>query len=268
MKSVVLASFVWLPAFIAGEVFFEEKFESSEWESRWVHSKWKGGNGPASKFEWSAGKWFADEAAQKGIRTAKNMHYHSISSKFAKPFSSQGKDLVVQFSVKHESQEFSFCGGGYIKLLPSEFDQEKFGGDTPYKIMFGPDICGYDISRIHAILTFKGENLLRNDDIKLEYDEKNAFTHLYTLVVKPDNTYKVYFDLKEKVSGSLHDHWNFPNKTSDDPTDKKPADWVDESKIRDPEASVPAEWDEEEKIRDPEASVPAEWDEEEDGEYE
>lgn len=258
-----------IPLWCAGEVFFEEKFDSLDWESRWVQSKWKGGNGPASKFEWSAGKWFGDEAAQKGIRTSKNMHYHSISAKFPKAFSNKGNDLVLQFSVKHENPDASsFCGGGYIKLLPSEFDQEKFGGSTPYKIMFGPDICGYDISRIHLIFNFKGENLLRNEDIKLDYNDKNAYTHLYTLVLKPDNTYKVYFDLKEKSSGSLHDHWKFPNKTSDDPTDKKPTDWVDVKKIDDPAQKKPDDWVEESKIRDPEASQPEEWDEEEDGTWE
>lgn len=266
----LLASFEALSLLLpsAAEVYFEEKFDSAEWESRWVHSKWKGGNGPAGKFEWSAGKWFADEEFQKGIRTAANMNYHSISSKFAKPTSGKGKDLVVQFSVKHESQEYSFCGGGYIKVMPSQFDQENFGGDTPYHIMFGPDICGYDISRIHLIFNHKGENLLRNEDIKLEYGDKDAHTHLYTLVVKPDNTYKVYLDLKEKSSGSLHDHWNFPNKTSDDPADKKPADWVEVKKINDPAQKKPADWVDEEKIRDPEAFVPEEWDEEEDGTWE
>jgi calreticulin len=250
------------------EVFFEENFDSAEWEGRWVQSKWKGGNGPAADFEWSAGDWFADEAKQKGIRTSKNMHYHSISSMLQKPFSNKGKDLVLQFSVKHEMQEFSFCGGGYIKLLPGGFDQATFGGPTPYSIMFGPDLCGYDISRIHLILNYKGENLLRNDDIKMEYDDKNTFTHLYTLVVKPDNTYTVYFDLKEKSSGSLHTHWNFPNKTSDDPSDKKPSDWVEVKKINDPTQKKPEDWVEEARIRDPEASAPAEWDVEEDGVWE
>jgi len=174
----------------------------------------------------------------------------------------------VQFSVKHEEQEFSFCGGGYIKLLGSDFDQTAFGGDTPYKIMFGPDICGYDVARIHLIFTWQGKNLLRNPDIGLEYDDKNAFTHLYTLVLKPDNTYVVYFDLKEKASGSLHDHWDFPNRTHDDPSDKRPEDWVDTQKIDDPAAKRPDDWVEEQRVRDPTAERPSEWDEDEDGLWE
>ena len=55
---------------------------------------------------------FASEDEAKGIATTKDFHYHCISSKLAKPFSSKGKTLVLQFSVKHEKQEGSFCGGG------------------------------------------------------------------------------------------------------------------------------------------------------------
>lgn len=256
------------PLAAVAEVYFEERFADADWETRWVHSTWKGGNGPAGKFEWSAGQWFTDEAEQKGLMTPKNMHYHSISAKLPKPFSSRGKDLVVQFSVKHERQEFSFCGGGYIKLLGNDFDQDKFGGGTPYKVMFGPDICGYDIARIHAIFTWQKKNLLRQPDIALDYEDKNEHSHMYTFVVKPDNTYSVYLDLKEKASGSLHEHWDFPNKTRDDTTDKKPADWIDERRIDDPTKTKPVDWVDEQRVRDPEAEKPSEWDEEEDGIWE
>ena len=40
------------------------------------------------------------------------------------------------------------------------------------------------------------------------------------------------FDSKEKASGKLPDGWDFPPKEIDDPTDKKPSDWVDEKQIR------------------------------------
>merc|ERR1711871_955161 len=80
-----------------------------------------------------------------------------------------GKDLVVQFTAKNHLREYAFCGGGYIKLLP-EMDAKKFGGDTPYSVMFGPDMCGYDVSRVHAIFTnAEGKNLLKSDEVKLEY---------------------------------------------------------------------------------------------------
>jgi len=252
----------------AVDIFFEEGFETEEWEKRWVQSDWKGKNGPAGRFEWSAGEWFVDEAKQKGLRTPKNMRYHSASAKLDKPFSNKGKDLVVQYSVKHEKQEFSFCGGGYIKLLGGDFNQTTFGGNTPYHIMFGPDICGSDIARIHTIFTFDDKNLLRKDDIPLDYDEKNEHSHIYSLHVRPDNTYTVYLDMKEKASGSLHEHWDFPKKSRDDPDDKRPAGWVMDAKIDDPSKQRPDDWVTEARIRDPEALRPSEWDDEEDGEYE
>ncbi|CAE8717925.1 unnamed protein product, partial [Polarella glacialis] len=248
------------------KVFFEEQFSSNEWESRWVHSKWKGSNGPTGRFEWSAGQWQANES-QKGLRAASDMHYHGISAKLPVSFSNRGRDLVVQYSVKHESEELSFCGGGYMKLLGSDIDQENFGGDTPYRIMFGPDICGYDISRVHLILNWNGENLLRKPDINLEYDDRNEFTHLYTLVVRPDNSYNVYVNLKEKSSGNLHDSWDFPNKTMDDPEDKKPADWVEVRRIVDTAAQKPKKWVDKKRVPDSAARKPDEWDDEEDGEY-
>merc|ERR1712031_114053 len=71
-----------------------------------------------------------------------------------------------------------------------------------------------------------GQNLLTKKDIKCETDE---LTHLYTLIVKPDNTYIVNIDQKEVASGSLFDDWEFLKpKTIKDPAISKPKDWDDE----------------------------------------
>jgi len=249
----------------AATVWFEENFDTADWEKRWVPSEWKSDMG---QWKWTHGEWFVDEAVNKGIQTTNDMRHHAISAQLPASFSNRGKDLVVQFSVKHELKEYAFCGGGYIKLLPEGTDQKKFGGDSDYLIMFGPDLCGYDVSRIHLIFNHKGKNLLKNDEIKLDYNEKDEFTHLYTLVVHPDNTFEVYYDLKEKAKGSIIDGWDFPKKTIDDPKDKKPSDWVDEKEIVDPADKKPSDWDKPEYISDPDATKPEEWDDESDGEWE
>ena len=90
-------------------------------------------------------------------------------------------------TVKHE-QDLD-CGGAYIKLL-GDMDQTKFGGDTPYQVMFGPDVCGPSNRKTHAIFNYppKNENLLIKQELKTETDN---LSHVYTLVVKPDNTYEV-----------------------------------------------------------------------------
>jgi len=125
------------------------------------------------------------------------------------------------------------------------------------------------VSRIHLIFNHKGENLLKTDDIKLDYDDKNEFTHLYTLVLNPDGSYKVLLDNKEKASGSLSEEWDFPSKEIKDPAESKPKDWVDTKKIPDPEETKPEGYDDISKeIPDPEAEKPEDWDDEDDGEWE
>ena len=255
-----------LAAAASAEVYFEESFDG-DWEKRWVTGAPPGKE--AGKWAVTPGKWFHDEEVNKGLATTEDMRFYSISAKMAKKSTSKKKELVVQFSAKYEAHQYAFCGGGYIKLLPDGLKQKTFGGDDEYHIMFGPDLCGYDVSHIHTIFNHKGENLLKTDKISLEYSDKNEYTHLYTLHLKPDGTYEVFFDLESKAKGKLVDDWDFPNPTKDDPDDKKPSDWVDETMIDDPEDKKPDGWDEiPAQIPDPDASKPEDWDDEDDGEWE
>jgi len=258
MKSVLLLTF--LVAVVAGEVFFKETFDN-DWASRWVQSKSRSDYG---KFVHTAGKWYGDAEADKGIQTSQDARFYSISSKIEKPFSNKDKTLVVQFSVKHE-QEID-CGGGYIKISPKEADQDLFNGDSPYNIMFGPDICG-STKRVHAILHYKGTNHLIKKTINPETDQ---LSHVYTFVIKPDQTYSILIDHFEKEKGNLIDDWDFlPPRTIKDPSVSKPSDWEDREKIPDPEDKKPSHWDSEhEFIPEPGAKKPEDWDDEMDGEWE
>ena len=153
-------------------------------------------------------------------------------------------------------------------MLPGKVDAKAFGGDTPYSIMFGPDLCGYDVSRIHLIFEHNGENLLKTDEIKLDYADKDEFTHLYTLVLEKDGSYEVFLDQDSKAQGNIVDGWDFPDKEIKDPEVSKPEDWVDTKKIPDPEAVKPDGYDDiPAEIPDPEAEQPEDWDAEEDGEW-
>jgi len=259
-----------LASLVAAKTHLQETFTEESF-SNWVTSDWKGKEN-MGKWDISSGDWYGDKDIARGMRTTEDAKFYAISKKLDEPFSNDGKTLVVQYAVKHEKKGTSFCGGGYIKLLPADIDQKTFGGDTPYYIMFGPDLCGYDVARVHLIFSKEGENMLKKDDIKLEWADKNEYTHLYTLIINPDNTYKVLVDNAERASGNLGDgQWSkFPLKERDDPNDVKPADWVDEPRIVDPEAKKPEDWDENEPkmVKDSSATKPADWDEAEDGEWE
>lgn len=256
-------------AAVYGTNYMSEDFNGNDWTDRWVVSEWK----PSSEIgQWAhtAGDWYADEA-DKGIKTSEDARFYGISEKLDQPFDNKDKDLVIQYLVKHE--QTIDCGGAYIKLLPSGLDQSKFGGDSAYSIMFGPDICGGTV-KTHAILNYarpKGEteakNMDHNGNIRCERDEH---AHLYTFILKKDNTYQVKIDGEEVKSGELASGWSFqPPKEIEDPSESKPEDWVDEAEIPDPDHEKPNDYDDiPALIIDPEATKPEDWDDEDDGEWE
>lgn len=255
MLSLVLSAAV-------AEVFFEERFETDDWEDRWVQSTHKGSD--AGKFKWSAGKFYGDADKDKGIQTSQDAKFYALSAEFTKKTSAGEKPLVIQFTVKHEQN--IDCGGGYAKIFDCSLDQKDMHGESPYQIMFGPDICGPGTKRVHVIFTHKGKNHLIKKEIRCKDD---VFTHLYTLIVNPDKTYEVLIDNEKAESGSLEEDWDFlPAKEIKDPEAKKPEDWDDKEKIDDPEDTKPEDWDVPEHVADPDATKPEDWDDEMDGEWE
>jgi len=268
MKLNVLV-FIGLVAICSSHVYFQDDFSNADWESRWVVSDWKTDTSEAGTWTLSAGKFFTDESKEHGLKTSQDARFYDISAAHEE-FSNKGKTLVIQFSVKHEQN--IDCGGGYVKLVPASSlsDQKQFKGgedETKYNVMFGPDICGSSTRKVHLILNKKGSNHLIKDDIPCETDE---FTHVYTAVLEPDNTFKVYIDGDEKKSGSIPDHWDIlPPKKINDPSQSKPSDWVDERMIDDPEDKKPEGWDDiPSEVADPNAAKPDDWDDDLDGEWE
>merc|ERR1711935_75975 len=122
--------------------------------------------------------------------------------------------------------------------------------------------------RTHLIFNYDGKNVLKKSDLAYKQDNDGT-THLYTLIVKPDNTCRVEIDQEKIYEGSIKEDWEvLKPKKIPDPEDKKPDDWSDDSMIDDPEDKKPGDWVEEKRIVDDEAKKPDDWDDEEDGEWE
>ncbi|KAH7123707.1 calreticulin precursor [Dendryphion nanum] len=278
---------------------FLEQF-TDDWESRWKPSTAKKDIKDGEE-EWAyIGTWAAEEPTvlkgvegDKGLVIKDKAAHHAISAKFPKAINNKGKTLVVQYEVK--LQNGLECGGAYLKLLQENkaLHREEFSNASPYIIMFGPDKCGAT-NKVHFIFRHKNPKTG-------EYEEKHLTnppmarivktTSLYTLIVKPDNSFEIKIDGESTRNGTLHEDFTpsvNPEKEIDDPNDKKPEDWVDEARIADPEAKKPEDWDEEAPfevvdteatkpedwledepttIPDPEAEKPEDWDDEEDGDW-
>ncbi|KAI9267745.1 Calreticulin family-domain-containing protein [Helicostylum pulchrum] len=261
MKIPTIAAVLGLAAVATAEVFLYETFSDGEgWTERWTPS---GHREDLGKLEVSAGEWYADQAANAGLRTTEDYRFYATSTK-TKPFNNKDKDLVIQFDVKNEQN--IDCGGSYLKIFDAELDPKAFNGDSKYNIMFGPDICGPK-AIVHAIFHYNGTNY---DLKKTVLAPKDSLTHTYTLTVKPDQTYDILVDGKSQASGSLLEDWDFlPPKTIKDPSASKPEDWVEEAMIDDETDEKPAGYDNiPEFIADPSAKKPEDWDDDMDGEWE
>merc|ERR1712139_216685 len=113
-----------------------------------------------------------------------------------------------------------------------------------------------------------GQNVLKKSDLPYK-QEGEGTSHVYRMLLKPDNTVRVEIDEEKIYEGSLKEDWEvLKPKEISDPDDKKPSDWVDSSMMDDPEDKKPDDWTDEKRIVDEEAKKPDDWDDEEDGEWE
>ncbi|KAM5229768.1 calreticulin-3 isoform 2-T2 [Hipposideros larvatus] len=197
--------------------------------------------------------YFQEEFLDGGLQTTQNGRFYAISARF-KPFSNKGKTLVIQYTVKHEQK--MDCGGGYIKVFPADVDQKNLNGKSQYYIMFGPDICGFDIKQVHVILHFKNQYHSNKKPIRCKVD---GFTHLYTLILRPDLTYEVKIDGLAIESGSIEYDWNLTSlkKMEKSLAESKDREQGKEDKLQD--------W--EKHFLDAGASKPSDWNSELDGDW-
>eukprot|EP00931_Biecheleriopsis_adriatica_P023041 TRINITY_DN1464_c0_g1_i3.p1 TRINITY_DN1464_c0_g1~~TRINITY_DN1464_c0_g1_i3.p1 ORF type:complete len:421 (+),score=137.48 TRINITY_DN1464_c0_g1_i3:109-1263(+) len=250
-------------ALVSGKVYFSETFGEG-WEKRWTESEWKKSSGNQGSWQLSAGKFFANEEEDKGLQTKEDSKFFGISAGFDS-FSNAGKDFVFQYQLKYE-QDVQ-CGGGYVKIGPKMSDPKTFGDPTPYNIMFGPDKCGAT-RRTHLIFSYKGKNILKKSDLEYKQDTEGT-SHIYRLILKPDNSVKVEIDGEKIYEGSLKEDWEMlAPKEIPDPADKKPSDWVEQSMIDDPDDKMPDDWVTEARIVDTAAKKPDDWEDDEDGDWE
>ncbi|KAG7270191.1 hypothetical protein CRUP_016025 [Coryphaenoides rupestris] len=221
------------------------------------------------------GQWSVEDMkdsklpGDKGLVLKSRAKHHAISAQLLRPFIFDTKPLIDQFVDK-----------------------------TGYTIMFGPDKCGEDY-KLHFI--FRHKNLKTGEyeekhakkpdaDLRTYYTDKK--THLYTLVLNPDNSFEVLVDQTVVNSGNLLTDMSpavNPTAEIEDPDDHKPEDWDERPKIQDPDAVKPEDWDEDapaqvlddgavkpdgwlddepEYISDPDSIKPEDWDEDMDGEWE
>uniref|UniRef100_A0A8C9B2R6 Calmegin n=1 Tax=Prolemur simus TaxID=1328070 RepID=A0A8C9B2R6_PROSS len=251
-----------------GEVYFAETFDSGRLAG-WVLSKAKKDDIDVEISIYD-GRWEIEELKEnripgdRGLVLKSRAKHHAISAVLAKPFIFADKPLIVQYEVNF--QDGIDCGGAYIKLLADTDDLilENFYDKTSYTIMFGPDKCGEEY-KLHFIFRHKHpitgvyeEKHAKPPDVDLKTFFTDRKTHLYTLVMNPDDTFEVLIDQIVVNKGNLLDDVVppiNPPKEIDDPDDRKPDEWDERAKIPDSSAVKPEDWDENEPAKIEDLSV-------------
>ncbi|XP_012287295.1 calnexin isoform X2 [Orussus abietinus] len=265
----------------ADSIYLLENFNDLErFKQKWIISETKKNNidEEIAKYD---GKWMVEEPKRNmeegdlGLVLKSKARHAAISAPLSRPFRFEDKPLVVQYEVNF--QEGQECGGAYLKLLALDSEQrnlKEFHDKTPYSIMFGPDKCGNDV-KLHFIFRHKNplngsyeEKHCKKSKDRLDDIFTDKLPHLYTLTVRPDNTFDIKVDNKVVNSGSLLDDFVPPVNPPlevEDPTDTQPSDWDDREKIPDPLAKKPEDWDEDApaQIVDEEDAMPEDWAEDE-----
>lgn len=291
------------PTVSDGAFHFLETFESNLVGSKWVKSKAKKDDVDETIAKYD-GEWSIEPSSDAvlegdlGLVLKSKAKHHAISSRLVKPFDfSKKQPLIVQYEVKFQNP--LECGGAYVKLLSNEpgLNLDNFFDKTSFSIMFGPDKCGNE-NKFHFIVRYKHPKTGVYEEKHAKKSEipdmifSDGRTHLYTLVLRPDDTFSMYIDQNEVNSGSLLKDLTpaiMPAKEIVDPNDHKPENWDDREKIPDPDAVKPEDWDENEPktivdssavipdgwlesetptIPDPTAVKPEDWDTDTDGDWE
>jgi len=275
----------------ASNFVFFDNFNENTLDSIWAISKNPKFNG---LWSWAEPPGIVAFPGDKGLLITEEAKHYAISSKFNKPIDNTEKDLIIQYEVKFETESGLSCGGAYLKVLDENYSNESFGNDSPYIIMFGPDKCGSS-DKVHFIFRHMNpkSKVWEEKHLKTPPSIKNdQLTHLYSLIIRKDNSFEILIDTKSVRKGKLLEDFEpsvIPPKTIDDSTDKKPQDWVDNEMIDDPNSKKPEDWNEEEplkiidmgdkkpttwldngpeKVPDPNSKKPEDWNDDEDGKWE
>jgi len=133
------------------EVAFKEDFQAD------VSSKWIDGQG--KRFILAGQEPHLTEPMFLGFKSTYPNSHHAASAVVDPPFSNLNRALIFQFTVRLTRDPE--CEGAYIKLIPLGAVDSKFGRDSPFVVMFGPDYCG-SLQRVLLQLNKvkEGESLL------------------------------------------------------------------------------------------------------------
>ena len=137
-----------------------------------------------------------------GLQMTSETAFYAISRSLGSAsWTSATTRMHLSYEVSFQ-QDFS-CGGAYVKLYSSSVvEPKKFGNESPYTLMFGPDKCGGP-GVVHVIFkTSDGREFHPATPINAEWDED---THLFELDLSASGRVEVLIDGVTRAELTLAD---------------------------------------------------------------
>jgi calnexin len=243
------------------KLLFFENFSDPNVFSRWVSTE-----DGRYKSDWKTEALWQVQGrkGERGIISKAKDASAAIGHRFRHPIQFSKQTFIVQFEVR---AQFHFgCASVFLRLYSDpSFDPLEQSNDSIPFIEFGPEHC----------LTFNQSRFLlftRADGVSVPHTVKRShfipvdeIVHLYTLIIRPNGTFETLIDNRRIMDGTLADDFSpplFEGPMIDDPSDEKPADWIDDVLIPNPNEVKPIDWDEDQPERIPEpgrATPPPGW---------
>ena len=204
-------------------VSYFEDFSANDIEKYWI---------PTSEINYTA-IWHIEDTYEpisfpneKALVMKSKTGYGAVSTKLKSPISFQNKTFILQYEMRPEIG--LSCTGTYIKLFSDpNFNEDTLTNKTPFTIMFGPDKCGTASNKIQFIWNYyhqKHKHYIEKQLKEPPHFPTDPYNHLYTLIIRSDNSYSILLDNIMAKNGSLFFDFNPPleKRLIDDPNDKKP----------------------------------------------
>ena len=225
------------------DTLFFEPFDSLKFPKNWIRPKDKRYDGEFRVRRMMPPTSMANEQMLTFITRKK---FYVLSSKIENFPNIDGEELVFQFESR--LPKYIDCTGGYLKLF-GDFEPIVINENTPALLTFGPEVC-----REKSVVLFKFMHMNKKTrkvtEIVLKDPpvfQSDGLNHLFTLILRPDNTYEILIDGKQAKKGSMYEDFDPPVngfKEIPDPDDLKPKDWDEREYIVNESAVKPDDWDE------------------------
>ena len=227
-----------------------------------VRDRWMSTSDPAYSGKWQVEQTYPLQSRrfEKAIVLKARDEAGAVATKFRHPIGLANESLVIQFEAR--AQLLFICTSGFMKIFTDpSFEPRSLNNATAHWIEFGPERCGrYNITRFNVFTEKNGAQVVHSVK-RPHWIPVDEVAHLYTLIIRPDGSFETLIDNRSTRNGTFTGDFEpplFEMPMIDDPSDKKPSDWVDDVLIPDPNAVKPDDWDDNapEMIPDPKKQEP------------